>query len=49
MGDKIINVAGTIVVLAIITTLVLPGRQTPAVITAGATGFSNSLKAAMGR
>ena len=47
MGDKIINVAGTIVVLAIITTLVLPGRQTPAVINAGANGFIGSLRTAM--
>lgn len=49
MGDKIINVAGTIVILAIITTLVLPGRQTGAVITAGSQGFIGSIKAAMGR
>lgn len=49
MGDKIINVAGTVVVLAIITTLVLPGRQTPAVITAGGNSFANTIKAAMGR
>jgi hypothetical protein len=49
MGDKIINVAGTIVILAIITTLVLPGRGTATVIKAGSDGFIGSIKAAMGR
>lgn len=48
MGDKVVNVLGSIVVLAIITTLVLPGRQTPAVLSAGLGGFSNSIKTAMG-
>lgn len=48
MGDKAINVLGSIVILAIVTTLVLPGRQTPAVINAGANGFMGSLRAAMG-
>lgn len=48
MGDKIINVLGTIVILAIITTLVLPKRQTPAVINAASSGFIGSIRAAMG-
>jgi hypothetical protein len=48
MGDKLINVFGTIVILAIVTTLVLPGRQTPAVIDAGGRTFIGSIKAAMG-
>lgn len=49
MADKMFNVLGTIVVLAIVTTLVLPGRQTPAVITNFFNGFSGSLRAGMGR
>ena len=49
MGDNIVNIFGTIVVLAIVTTVLLPGRQTPAVLTAGGNAFSNALKAAMGR
>ncbi len=49
MGDKVVNVFGTIVLLAIITTVLLPGRQTPGVITAGGNAFSNAIKAAMGR
>lgn len=48
MGDKIINVLGTIIILAIITTLVLPKRQTPAVIGAASNGFIGSIRAAMG-
>ena len=49
MGDKVVNIFGTIVVLAIVTTILLPGRQTPGVITAGGNAFSNALKAAMGK
>jgi len=49
MGDKVVNVFGTIVVLAIVTTILLPGRQTPGVITAGGNAFSNAIKAAMGK
>lgn len=49
MGNKLIDVLGSIVVLAIVTTLVLPGRQTAAVVTAGGNAFSGSLRAAMGR
>lgn len=49
MGNKIIDVFGSIVVLAIVTTLVLPGRQTSQVVTASGNAFSGSLRAAMGR
>lgn len=49
MGDKMFNVLGTIVVLAIVTTLVLPGRQTPAVLSSFFNGFSGSLRAGMGK
>lgn len=48
MGDKLFNVLGSIVVLAIVTTLVLPGRQTVGVINAGGNAFSGGLRAAMG-
>ena len=49
MGDKVVNIFGTIVVLAIVTTVLRPGRQTPADLTAGGNAFSTALKAAMGR
>ena len=48
MISKGVDVLGTIVVLAIITTLVLPKRQTPAVISAAGGAFSNAITAAMG-
>ncbi|MHB1357042.1 MAG: hypothetical protein ACYCZF_13825 [Anaerolineae bacterium] len=46
--DNIFSLAGSIVILAIITTLVLPNRQTPAVIGAASQGFIGSLRAGMG-
>ncbi len=49
MGNKALDIFGSIVVLAIVTTLVLPKRQTPAVIKALFSGFSGSIKAASGR
>lgn len=49
MADKLFTVLGSIVVLAIVTTLVLPGRQTPAVFTAGGNAFSGAINAALGR
>lgn len=48
MGDKIINVLGSIVVLAIVTTLVLPNRKTSEVVGAASNGFIGSIQAAMG-
>lgn len=48
MGDKLFNVLGSIVLLAIVTTLVLPGRQTPAVIGAASNGFIGSIRAGLG-
>lgn len=48
MGDKVISVLGSIVILAIVTTLVLPGRQTVGVVKAGSDGFIGSIRAAMG-
>jgi len=49
MADHLVTVLGTIVLLAIVTTLVLPGRQTPGVLSAFFTGFANAIKAASGR
>jgi hypothetical protein len=43
------KVAMGIVGIALATTLILPGRQTAAVITAGGNVFSNALKTAQGR
>lgn len=48
-ADAFFTLLGTIVLVALATTLVLPGRQTPAVIKAGGNAFSGSLKAALGK
>jgi hypothetical protein len=47
MGDKVVSIFGSLVVLAIITTLILPGRQTGTVISSIFNGFNGSLKAGM--
>lgn len=47
--DGIFALLGSIVILAIVTTLVLPGRNTAKVISASGSSFSGALKAAMGR
>lgn len=49
MGDKVVNVFGTIVVLAIVTTILLPGRQTPGVIKSIGDAFAGSIRAASGK
>ena len=46
MGDKIVNVFGSIVVLAIITTVLLPNRQTAKVIQSTFSGFGSAIKSA---
>jgi hypothetical protein len=43
------KVAMGIVGVALVTTLILPGRQTPAVVNAFGKVFQGSLKTAMGR
>lgn len=43
------RVAMGIVAIAMVTTLILPGRQTATVIGAGSDFFTNSLRTAMGR
>lgn len=47
--DKIVNVAGAIVTVALVTTLVRPGSQTASVVKAFGQSFSGALTAAMGR
>jgi hypothetical protein len=44
-GDKIVSVFGSLVVLAMITTLVLPGRGTASVISSFFNGFNGSIRA----
>lgn len=48
MGDKIANIAGTIVVLAIIATLVANGSNTATDVQALGSAFGNSIVAAKG-
>ena len=49
MGDKVANIMGAVVTLAVVTTLVLPGRQTGKVIDAVGSAFAGSIRAAMGK
>lgn len=46
---EVMKVATAIVGVAMVTTMVLPGRQTPAVIDKLFSGFAKSLKAATGQ
>lgn len=48
MVDKFTSILTTIVILAIVTTLVLPGRQTASVASAGFKGFADSIRAGLG-
>lgn len=48
MLNRVIDVASSIIVLAIVTTLVLPGRQTPQIINNTLGGFTKWTEAAMG-
>lgn len=48
MADKILAIFSTLAIATVVTAMVLPGRQTPAVITALGNMFSNSAKAAAG-
>lgn len=48
-ADKFFNILASIVVLAMITTLVLPQRQTPAVISSFFNGFGGAIKAGLGQ
>lgn len=48
MGDKVFSVMTLLVVGGILTSLVLPGRQTPQVISATLNGFTGWQRASMG-
>jgi hypothetical protein len=43
------RIGALIVGVALVTTMILPGRQTAQVLTAGGNAFSGALKTAMGR
>ena len=49
MVNRVFDIGASIVVLATITSLILPGRQTVPVINALAGGFSSAIKVGMGR
>jgi len=49
MVDRIAGIAISVLAIAAVTTLILPGRQTPAVINAGTTGFAKVINAAIGK
>lgn len=48
MGDKMFNILGSIIVLATVTTLILPNRQTVGVLNAAGSAFTGSIRTAMG-
>lgn len=48
MGDKIASIIGTLAIAVVLTTLVLPGRQTPALAKAIGDAYSNAARASMG-
>jgi len=48
MVDQFFTVIGSILILAIVTTALLPGRQTPGVLTAFFGGLATAIRAAMG-
>lgn len=47
-ANNILGIFGSLAVVALVTTLVLPGRQTAQVVTAGSQGFATDIRAAMG-
>ncbi len=49
MLDKIANVFATLAIAAVITTLVLPGRETANVVRASTTGLADVTNASIGR
>ena len=48
-GSRFFDIVASIVVVALVTTLILPGRQTAGVIGATSTGFADVLRTAQGR
>lgn len=49
MADKIAGIVGSALVVALVTTMVLPGRQTPGVIREGGTASAKIINALIGR
>jgi hypothetical protein len=49
MWDKVAAIIGSIFAVATVTTLVLPGRQTPAVVREGTSGLAKIVSASIGR
>jgi len=49
MADKAAAIVATVFGVVAITTLVLPGRQTPAVVREGGTAFARIINATLGR
>lgn len=47
--SRFMDIILSITTIALVTTLILPGRQTAQVTRAGGRAFSDSLRAAMGR
>lgn len=48
MGDRIAAIMGTLAIAVVITAMVLPGRQTPGLITAIGGAYSNAARASEG-
>lgn len=48
MGDRIAAIFGTLGIAVVATSLLLPGRQTPAFVTAVFNGYSNAARASEG-
>jgi hypothetical protein len=49
MGDKVVSILGSIVTVALVTTVLMRGSATAQVITAFGNMFSGALRAAQGR
>jgi hypothetical protein len=49
MFDKVAGIVATIFGVVLVTTLVLPGRQTPAVVRESGTALSRVINATLGR
>lgn len=48
MGDRIAAIFGTLGIAVVATALLLPGRQTPALVNAVFTGYANAARASEG-
>lgn len=49
VGQKAISILSTLMIVALLTTLVLPGRETPGVIREFFAGLAKAVTAAIGR